>query len=220
MHVPTPPDETPLPAWGVPLPPLAPLTGDEIKAEMGRTEAAEERTMLERARQGEEAAYRWFLRVYRARAVRLAAHVLHSPNEAEDVAQEAFLRAFRSLGQFRGEGRFYTWLYPMVVRLCLDRRRRSHWKAEYFLETEGVYGTSEAAPEEEIHTRLVVHLLLERLSPPIRAALVLRELDGLEYEEIAQVLQIPVGTVRSRLNAARAQFRRLWEQITQETHHV
>lgn len=86
-------------------------------------EEREEAGWLSRARAGDEAAYRWLLDRYRARAVRLAAHVLRHEGEAEDVAQEAFVKAFRRLPSFRGEGRFSAWLFGIVVRLCLDRRR-------------------------------------------------------------------------------------------------
>jgi RNA polymerase sigma-70 factor (ECF subfamily) len=169
-----------------------------------------------RARAGDEAAYRWLLQRYRARVVRLAAHVLRRPEEAEDVAQEAFLRAFRSLGAYRGDGRFYTWLYHIVVRICFDRRRLARWSAEMPLtESES---PAVRCPSDSIDTQVLVGVLLDRLSPPIRAALVLRELESLEYEEIARVLEVPVGTVRSRLNAARAQFRELWRAALEEEH--
>src|SRR5437763_295375 len=82
----------------------------------------EEARWIERARAGEEAAFRWLLARYRERVVRLAAHILRRPDEAEDAAQEAFIRAFRRLRSFRGDARFYTWLYQIVVRVCLDRR--------------------------------------------------------------------------------------------------
>jgi RNA polymerase sigma-70 factor (ECF subfamily) len=181
----------------------------------------EEARWLARAKAGEEEAYRWLLARYRQRAVRLAAHVLRRPAEAEDVAQEAFVRAFRSLRAFRGEGRFYTWLYHIVVRLCLDRRRLARWQAEVPpVQNVPAGGPAGQRPVEGMETRLLVETLLDRLSPPMRAALALRELEGMDYEEIAEVLEIPVGTVRSRLNAARAQFRRLWQSAMEETERV
>lgn len=178
-------------------------------------EDPEEVLWVARARQGEEAAYRWLLARYRLRVVRLAAHVLRRPEEAEDVAQEAFLRAFRSLRSFRGEGRFYTWIYPIVVRVCLDRRRLVRGSGEVAAsETPAAHAGPPVA--REVETRVLVEALLDRLSPPMRAALVLRELEGLDYAEISRVLEIPVGTVRSRLNAARARFRELWQAAMRE----
>ena len=176
----------------------------------------EEALWVARARNGDEAAYRWLLGRYRMRVVRLAAHVLRRDGDAEDVAQEAFLRAFRRLPDFRGQGRFSAWLFQITVRLCLDRRRSARWGRE---------APEDAAPptsslSQSPDTRLLIETLLDRLSPPMRAALVLREIEGLDYDEIAAMLQIPVGTVRSRLHTARAQFRQLWNAAEEEDSHV
>lgn len=177
----------------------------------------EERAWLDRCADGDERAIRWVLNRYRERVVRLAAHVLHNSREAEDVAQEAFVKAFRQIAQFRGESGFYAWLYRIVINLCLDRMRRRSVTAETPLE-----GTlpSLVAFAPDIEKRLAVEQVLNSLSPPMRAALVLREVEGLEYTEIAHVLEIPVGTVRSRLNTAREQFRRRWMAIQEEANHV
>lgn len=172
----------------------------------------EEAAWLARAKAGDEAAYHWLLTRYRARVVRLAAHVLRREGEAEDVAQEAFLRAFRRLPSFRGEGRFSAWLFRIVVRLCLDRQRSAHWTAEVSEET----APPVIASSDDSDTRLMVSALLDQLSPPMRAALVLREMEGLDYDEIALALGIPVGTVRSRLHTARAQFRQLWDAAQED----
>jgi RNA polymerase sigma-70 factor (ECF subfamily) len=181
-------------------------------------ERQEERAWLDRCAEGDERAIRWVLHRYRDRVVRLAAHVLHNSREAEDVAQEAFVKAFRQIGQFRGESGFYAWLYRIVINLCLDRMRRKCVTAEMPLE-EGTL-PSLVAPIPDIEKRLVVTQVLDSLTPPMRAALVLREVEGLEYAEIAAVLCIPVGTVRSRLNTAREQFRRRWVAIQEEANHV
>jgi RNA polymerase sigma-70 factor (ECF subfamily) len=175
----------------------------------------EEALWITRAKAGEEAAFRWLLDRYRARVVRLATHVLRRDSEAEDVAQEAFLQAFRRLPRFRGDGRFSAWLFQITVRLCLDRRRSARWTAE--VPDEFSLGTTTCS-EGDTDTRLLVSALLDQLTPPMRAALALRELEGLEYEEIALTLNIPVGTVRSRLNTARAQFRALWTAAQEDTH--
>jgi RNA polymerase sigma-70 factor (ECF subfamily) len=181
-------------------------------------ERQEERAWLDRCAQGDERAIRWVLHRYRDRVVRLAAHVLHNPREAEDVAQEAFVKAFRQISQFRGESGFYAWLYRIVINLCLDRMRRKCATSEMSLD-EGIL-PSVAATTPDMEKRLAVEQVLNSLSPPMRAALVLREVEGLEYAEIAIVLNIPVGTVRSRLNTAREQFRRRWMAIQEETDHV
>ena len=176
----------------------------------------EEAGWIARARTGDEAAYRWLLDQYRGRAVRLAAHVLRRDSEAEDAAQEAFVRAFRHLPTFRGDGPFSAWLLGIVVRVCLDRMRSARWTREGGGEVLTDTPTIDTA--EAVTTRVAVHALLAQLSPPLRAALVLRELEGLDYPEIAAALHIPVGTVRSRLHAARAQFRALWLASEEPSH--
>jgi RNA polymerase sigma-70 factor (ECF subfamily) len=177
----------------------------------------EERAWLDRCAEGDERAIRWVLNRYRDRVVRLAAHVLHNSREAEDVAQEAFVKAFRQIGQFRGDSGFYAWLYRIVINLCLDRMRRKSMTSEMPLE-ENIAHFVAVSPDVE--NRLSVAQVLDSLTPPMRAALVLREVEGLEYAEIADVLNIPVGTVRSRLNTAREQFRRRWTALEEEVNHV
>lgn len=180
----------------------------------------EEALWVARARTNDAAAFRWLLERYRRRAVRLAAHVLRRDGEAEDVAQDAFVQAFRALGKLRRDDNFGPWLFQIVVRRCLDRRRMARWQGEA-LGLDHVPETP-TAPPEGTDTRLLIEALLDQLSPPLRAALVLREMEGFEYEEIAQTLGVPVGTVRSRLHAARAQFRTLWEAANaeEEQHHA
>ena len=190
--------------------------GATVDAEENR-ERKEERAWLDRCVEGDERAIRWVLNRYRDRVVRLAGHVLHNPREAEDVAQEAFVKAFRQIGQFRGDSGFYAWLYRIVINLCLDRMRRKCMTSEMPLE-ETVSHFVACSPDVE--KRLSVAQVLDSLTPPMRAALVLREVEGLEYAEIADVLHIPVGTVRSRLNTAREQFRRRWTALQEEANHV
>jgi RNA polymerase sigma-70 factor (ECF subfamily) len=201
------------------------MTGDStqslaaaIRGDM--TADREEERWIDRARRGDAAAIDWLLARYRRRVVRLATHILRRPGEAEDVAQEAFVRAFRSLRAYRAEGRFYTWLYQIVVRVCLDRRRLARWERELPMEALSA-SEAEAQPAlDAVESQLLVETLLDRLKPPMRAMLVLRELEGLEYEEIAEVLQIPVGRVRWRLHAARLQFQELWLMAAKEADHV
>jgi len=184
-----------------------------MEALRGQTPAVphdrEEARWVARAQAGDAAGQRWLLERYRTRMVRLAAHVLRGEADAEDVAQEAFVQAFRHLGALRGDGAaFAPWLRRIVVRRCLDHLRRpAHLREVPADETRDWTESGSAARTD---TRLLVEALLDKLTPPLRAALVLRECEGMDYEEIADVLRVPVGTVRSRLHAARAQFRTLW----------
>ncbi len=192
---------------------MAPAPGVALDLE----ERKRERAILDRCAAGDEKAIRWVLDKYRDRVVRLSSHVLHNPREAEDVAQEAFVKAFRQIGQFRGESGFYAWLYRIVINLCLDRMRRKSSTSEMPLE-ESI--GSFVAVNPDVEKRLSVEQVLNSLTPPMRAALVLREVEGLEYAEIADVLSIPLGTVRSRLNTAREQFRKRWLALQEEANHV
>jgi len=183
-------------------------------------EIAEEREWVRRCRQGDEAAFRDLMRRYRGRALFLASQILRDRTEAEDVVQEAFLRVFRSIGKFREEASFYSWLYRIVVNLCMDRGRRAPVRRTVDLDPDQDLSDAVASPAhaeaEAVETRLQVHALLAQLGDDLRVTLLLREIAGLGYAEIAEQLGVPIGTVRSRLSAAREQFRRLWEQMESE----
>lgn len=193
-------------------------TDTTLSPDLAAEEQKKEYAWIIRCSEGDSVAIRWVLDKYRERVVRLAAHVLHNSREAEDVAQDAFVKAFRMLPQYRGDSSFYAWLYRIVVNLCLDRMRRKCVSSEIPLD-EGLL-VHKAAPDVAIDHKLCVEQVLNTLSPAMRAALVLREIEGLEYSEIAKVLGIPVGTVRSRLNSAREQFRQRWLAIQDEANHV
>ncbi len=163
----------------------------------------EDADLVRRCKTGEEAAYRQILDRYRARLIRIATNLLHDRMEAEDVAQEAFLRAFRELGRLRDDCAFGGFIYRICVRLCVDRLRLK--RAETI-----PFDIAVDISRGSIETRMVVGQLLERLPPDLKAALVLRELEGLSYEEVAEAMGVPIGTVRSRLHAAREKFRKMW----------
>lgn len=180
----------------------------------------EEAAWVALACRGDQTAIGWLIDRHRERVVRLAAHVLRQPDEAEDAAQEAFLRAFRSLHTFRRDARFTTWLYRITLNVCLDQRRLKRRARETSLQAPEHQPALSHQPTPDAEARVLVETLLDRLTPPMRAMLVLREQEGLEYEEIAHVLEIPVGRVKWRLHQARAQFRTLWSEMQQETDDV
>jgi RNA polymerase sigma-70 factor (ECF subfamily) len=146
--------------------------------------------------------------------VRLAVGMLRDPDLAQDVAQETFMRAFRFYESFRNDSAFFTWLYRIAVNLCLDMHRKARVRG-----TEPVEALDESmepedpspGPERVTELRdLARHVdtALEALSPNHKAILILRESEGLSYEEISQVLRIPKGTVMSRLFHARSRLQR------------
>ncbi len=200
-------------------PPETQTEAQEDVTTVSQAELAEEAHWVEQILQGDLEAFDRFMTRYRDRAVRLAALVLRRPDEAEDVVQEAFLRVYGQIHQYRGECRFYTWFYRIIIRCCLNRMRVPYWKREREFLSQ-VHWEPSSNPHNKTEARLTINHLLDRLSPPLRAALLLREVEGMEYSEIAEALEIPVGTVRSRLNSAREQFREMWNQILEEANHV
>jgi len=168
-----------------------------------------DRELVERARAGERAAFDQLVARYQRRLLRLVLRLLRDPAEAEDVVQETFLKAYRALPRFRGEAAFYTWLYRIALNgarnAILRRRQRSG--------PHGVAPSQLPAPVPEIGTpesmllsKQVVQAIdaaLEALPLELRTAVVLREIEGLSYEEIAQIMECPLGTVRSRIFRAR-----------------
>ena len=169
-------------------------------------------SLIERCQAGERTAFGILLNRYRDRIINLAYQLLHDRDDAEDVAQEVFTKAFTSIGSFRAEAQIFTWLYRITLNLCLHHRRRAKPCESYGEQT--VPGASDAN-EDQVVTRIVVQQALGKLSPPLQAVLILREMHGLSYEEIAVVLNIPVGTVRSRLSEARRKFKEVWEVLGQ-----
>lgn len=182
---------------------------------------AEERDWIRRTQAGDLHAFDLLMTRYRDRALRLATHILNRPDEAEDVVQEAFLRVYAQIGEFRGDARFYTWFYKVLVNCALNRMRTPFWKREKEPLLEGSLSLSGVQSEAaKSDAKLLAKHLLDTLSPPLRAAVVLRELEQRDYNEISEILGIPVGTVRSRLNAAREQLRNLYKSIEKETENV
>lgn len=191
-----------------------------VIGDQGSCPSGEEALWVLRARSGDEEAFNWLLDRYRDRVARLAAHILRNEADAEDAAQTAFVRAFRNIRRYRGDCRFYTWLYRITMNECLNQlkssARRKARQEEHLADSRMWQGGC----EESSLGRMLIEKILDELSPPLRAALVLREMEGLDYTEIAEALDIPVGTVRSRLNSARLRFRELWQEARQEAENV
>lgn len=176
-----------------------------------RLDSGAKAELLAQARNGDrEAIARLFGRC-RERIVALCFQVLRDREGAEDAAQEILLRAFDKMPGFRGESEFSTWLYRLALNFCLDRQRKIGRRAEL---SGRVLEPETPAPDHahQIETRLALERALDELDEPSRLVLILREWHELSYDEIAQILRLPVGTVKSRLNGARREFRRVWEE--------
>lgn len=171
--------------------------------------AAQERQWVFRCRQGDETAMASLIARHRGRLVRTASNLLRDRFEAEDVSQDAFLKAFRELHKLRDDRAFSGYLYRICVRLCMDRLRSKRPEVSDF---DSIQPHSGGAVEN----RVVVEKLLAQLPAELRTTLVLREMEQLSYEEVAEVMHVPVGTVRSRLHTARERFRKLWIEAVGE----
>jgi len=171
--------------------------------------------LVARVQRGDKKAFDLLVLKYQRKILRLLGRMIRDPAEIEDVAQEAFIKAYRALPQFRGESAFYTWLYRIAVNtarnwLASAGRRPSTPNAietedgETFNETDNL--TDISTPEAMVASREIaetVNAVIEELPEELRTAIVLREIEGMSYEDIAQSMGCPIGTVRSRIFRAR-----------------
>jgi len=161
---------------------------------------------------GRPEAFRELLARYRRSAVTLAYQMLGNAEDAEDVAQEAFVRIFQAIPRFRGQAAFPTWLYRIVTNLCLGSRRRRRVTVGLDAVREP---TAADSPSRSVPEGLLARQVMAAMPADRRAILLLREQEGLSYREIAEALGLPLGTVRSRLSKARTAFRRLWTKLSE-----
>jgi RNA polymerase sigma-70 factor (ECF subfamily) len=171
--------------------------------------------LVERAQRGDRRAFELLVMKYQRKLTRLLSRLVRDPAEVEDVTQEAFIKAYRALPGFRGDSAFYTWLYRIGINtaknylVALGRRAPTstsfdNEEAESFEEADALRDTSTPEGEaigKEIAT--TVNRAMEALPEDLRTAITLREIEGLSYEEIANVMNCPIGTVRSRIFRAR-----------------
>jgi len=175
---------------------------------MMRTGASDSE-LVQAAKSGNCDAFRTLVELYQGKVFGVALGVLRNPEDARDACQEAFLRAYRQLDRFEEEAAFYTWLYRIVVNACLDELRRRRRGSSEWVES---LPASQPGPADRCAARELwsqVTDALARLSVEHRTVLVLRELEGLSYEEIAGVVGCPTGTVMSRLFHARRRMQKL-----------
>ena len=171
---------------------------------------------------GDSASFGQLVRKYQDRLFNTLCHVCKSREEAEDVAQEAFVQAFVKLATFQRNSAFYTWLYRIAFNTAISRGRRKRPELSVDAARDAVgdepMDTSEDAAEGLLRRERAeqIHEALEELSEEHRVILVLREMEGLSYEEIADVLDLRVGTVRSRLHRARGQMREQLKEVLGE----
>jgi len=179
-----------------------------------RNNADLDKELVQRVQQGDKSAFDLLVLKYQHRIIQLVNRFIKDPSEAQDVAQEAFVKAYRALGNFRGDSAFYTWLYRIAINTAknyLMSRTRRHTDYEVDLQdAEQVENVPQLkgmeTPDNDIMNEQIIDAIREAiddLPEDMRTAITLREFDGMSYEEIAEAMGCPVGTVRSRIFRAR-----------------
>jgi RNA polymerase sigma-70 factor (ECF subfamily) len=178
------------------------------------TVEASDLELVRRAQRGERAAFDLLVLRYQHKVLKLIMRYVHDTTEAEDIAQEAFVKAYRALPSFRGDSAFYTWLYRIAINTAknaLVAAKRRPMDYDLDLQDPEQHDLNARLAESETPEALLltdeirdtVNKAIENLPEDLRTAIVLRELEGLSYEDIAQTMDCPVGTVRSRIFRAR-----------------
>ena len=171
--------------------------------------------LVERVQRGDKAAFDLLVVKYQRKIFRLLSRLIRDTAEIEDVAQEAFVKAYRALPNFRGDSAFYTWLYRIAINTAknylVSQGRRAPTSTQADVEDAETFDDGDHlrdlnTPDSMLVTKQVaeaVNRAIDQLPEDLRTAIVLRELEGLSYEEIAESMQCPIGTVRSRIFRAR-----------------
>jgi RNA polymerase sigma-70 factor (ECF subfamily) len=180
---------------------------------MGDREA--DQVLVERVQRGDKQAFGLLVAKYQRKLMRLLSRMIRDPAEVEDVAQEAFIKAYRALPGFRGESAFYTWLYRIGINSAKNflagQGRRAPTTTEFDSEEAESFEDGDQLRDNNTPERILlskeigstVDTAMADLPDDLRTAIVLREIEGLSYEEIAQIMDCPIGTVRSRIFRAR-----------------
>ena len=185
---------------------------------MVMSRCSDDHSLVEACRAGRTEAFGILVERYQRRLYPTILRLVGSAEDAEDILQDAFVRAFEKLDQFQGESSFYTWVYRIAVNLALSGHRRRRVRSALRMgrgrpASRGLHAPDESAdadpamPLERAERERIIADALNRLGPEHRAVVVLKDFDGRRYEEISAILNIPVGTVRSRLHRARCELR-------------
>lgn len=169
--------------------------------------------LVQSAQQGDPAAFGNLVQLYQQPLLRAMLPVTENYEEAQDIVQEAFIQAYRNLGSFRGDSAFFTWIYRIAFNLAKARHRKQR---PFSIDTSSLSMPSKEPSAEQVFEssefRTILRTAIAELSIDHQHVIILRELEELDYDEIAQRLDLSVGTVRSRLHRARTQLRELLQQ--------
>jgi RNA polymerase sigma-70 factor (ECF subfamily) len=178
----------------------------------------DDHSLVQECRAGHTEAFGTLVARYQERLYPTILRLIGSAEDAEDILQDTFVRAFEKLDQFQGDSSFYTWIYRIAVNLALSGYRRRRVRSPHQLKWERQSVSCEDSPDESpeadptlplerAERERIVEDALNKLGPEHRAVVVLKDFDGHRYEEISAILNVPVGTVRSRLHRARCELR-------------
>jgi RNA polymerase sigma-70 factor, ECF subfamily len=188
--------------------------------EARRREAEEDRELIERAQKGDQSAFRGLVERHQRRAFAIAIGLVRDENDARELVQDAFLRVYKGLGSFQGGSSFFTWLYRIITNLAIDLMRKPGRRDVELQENQGVDESAElplvaridgADPFDVIRRHEIagrIQVALDALPPYHRGVILMREVEGMSYEEMAQAMGVSKGTIMSRLFHARQKLQR------------
>ena len=194
------------------------VTNDSVGSDQGKVLMSDrevDQQLVVRAQSGDKRAFELLVIKYQRKVERLLSRIVRDQTEIEDITQEAFIKAYRALANFRGESAFYTWLYRIAVNTAknylMGKGRRAPTSTGYDAEEaegfEDAIGLRDiATPEAQLMSKQIgeiVNSTIDKLPEELKTAIILREIEGLSYEEIAEIMDCPIGTVRSRIFRAR-----------------
>ncbi|MBI4764803.1 MAG: sigma-70 family RNA polymerase sigma factor [Deltaproteobacteria bacterium] len=171
--------------------------------------------LVNRSKGGDHSAFEELLRKYQDRIFNLCRYMLHDNEEAQDAAQDTFIKSYNSLKDFKPEVSFYTWLYRIAVNTCLDFRKKVRLVPSDDESAVDNLPYAQPSPEglvQSKETGRLIETALQKISKKFRTVIILKEIEGLSYEEIAEVLHISIGTVKSRISRAREELRKLLQK--------
>lgn len=202
------------PSTGSPVPP-------DLKGTMHRNE---DLGLISSFKRGDKSVFEKIILNYQDRIYNLCLYMLGNRHDAEDAAQDTFLKAYQSLNVFKPEASLYTWLYRIAVNTCIDYKRRPFFESIFRRSDTGEeivieHPSASPSPDKDYESNQIRSALpkaLKKLSPKLRAVIVLNEVEGLSYEEIADTLDVSIGTVKSRISRARDELKTLLKNFREQ----
>jgi RNA polymerase sigma-70 factor (ECF subfamily) len=201
---------------------FAELSSGRLRPTQKRPVSGDDHRLIAECLKGETAAFGELVRRHQDRLFNTVFRLVDNAEDAQDVVQEAFLHAYQSLDRFKGDSQFFTWLYRIAVNAAISLQRKQKTPANLHLAHEGgavpePHDVSEDSQPDQALERADeerrIQTALNRLSPEHRAVLILKDLEEQKYETMAEIVQVPIGTIRSRLHRARLELREVLEKM-------